>query len=82
MIQCIIAGFAGNTSLIKSDSIIAASSLLKHLTTDFSDQLLNLVLVLVADQNREIYKSVLKYVKTHIGVTDKDMLRKQLPNVL
>ena len=45
----IIAGVAGTSSLIKADSICAASSLIQNLSPDFNDQLLTLVLSLIND---------------------------------
>jgi len=84
-ISLIIGAYGAKTSLMKSAAIKSAGRALfaakLQVSETFKTELMSLTMLLLREKNREIYKSVLAFLKMYIKVITKDQLREQLPGI-
>lgn len=63
----ILAGLAGNSSLMKSDAIVTLGVLMEkfydRLSTPFVVELTQVVLLMIREKNNEVFKAVIGYLK-------------------
>ena len=71
---------------MKSSSILGMIQVLKgvktHVDQDFIWETTSIILLLIKEKNREIYKSVLQYLRTYIKITPKAKLQSLLTDIL
>lgn len=81
-----VAGLAGKTSLMKSSTVLAIGLIFakrfKDLDSDYVDRLIELLLILVKEKNKETYRSILAFFKFYSRAVDVTTLKKQLKNIL
>lgn len=79
-----LAGFGGQSSLMKADTLEGLTFFLKKedLDESFKGDLLEIVLMLCKEKNRESYKGVLKFLKGFVKVSTKDVLADKLKSIL
>ena len=78
-VSSVIAGLAGKTSYLKSSAIQALGYLYKGFhgafNLDLKQSLLEVVLLLTNEHNKEIFHSVLKFLKTYVKLENADAIR-------
>lgn len=67
-----MAGLGASSSLIKADTIEASALLMGLLSPQFMDEILNIYLLLFNEKNKEIFRSLLKFLKKHIKLNSKE----------
>ena len=79
-VSAVIAGLVGTSSYIKSCAIQSLGYMLKGFYPMFEDELkqslLELVLMLVRERNKEIFLSVLKFLKTFVKLEPAENIKK------
>jgi len=85
-ISYVAAGFAAKTSLMKSAAIMAMAEILKEgkakLNPEFVWETTTIVLLLIKEKNREVFRAVLQYVKAFMKVVPKEFLQEHLYDIL
>lgn len=75
-----VAGLAGKTSLMKSSTVLAIGLIFarrfRYLEADYIGRLIELLLILVQEKNKETYRSVLAFFKFYTRAVDMDILKK------
>lgn len=71
-ISLVSAGLGAPSSLMKADSVVAISFLLekfgKSIETSFIKEVNSLILLLLKEQNKEIFKAILVYLKKYMKI--------------
>ena len=74
------AGLAGKTSLMKSSTILAIaiifSKKFRNLPSDYIERLIEIVLIMVKEKNKETYRSILAFFKFYMKAIDSNILKK------
>jgi len=82
----VTAGLAAKTSLMKSATILGMAQVIKesHAGDDpnFVWETTSIVLLMIKEKNREIFKAVIQFLKAYMKVTPKPELQKNLQNIL
>ncbi|EGR30041.1 pre-rRNA processing protein, putative [Ichthyophthirius multifiliis] len=85
-VSMISAGLGAVSSLMKADSIVAIGSLLnmfgKQVDHIFIRQVNSIILLLLKEQNKEIFKAILVYLKKYMKVLLKSELEGDLAEIL
>jgi hypothetical protein len=85
-ISMISAGLGAVSSLMKADSIVAIGSLLnmfgKEVDHIFIKEVNSIILLLLKEQNKEIFKAVLVYLKKYMKVLLKNELEGDIADIL
>ncbi|KAL4431808.1 hypothetical protein ABPG74_015248 [Tetrahymena malaccensis] len=84
-ISMISAGLGASSSLMKADSIVSIGYLLekfgKNVDTTFIKEVNSIILLLLKEQNKEIFKAVLVYLKKYMRIISKSELKTELPDI-
>jgi ribosomal RNA-processing protein 12 len=85
-INLVVGGFASKTSLMKSASVIGITNILKEIKMEFEVEFLwevtTLILLLIKEQNREVFKSILGFFKVLFKVLSVDQVTSKLDQIL
>lgn len=84
MINGVVAGFAGKSSLMKVDSLQALTYIIKQggLEPAFLEELLDVTLLLFKEKNREVYKGLVKFLKAYLKMQILELSEKKLSVIL
>lgn len=86
LISATLAGLAGKTSLMKSATILVVAMLFENRSevfdSEFKEKVAEVVVLVLKDQNLEIFHAVLHFLKVHAKVVGEKALKTQLPLIL
>jgi uncharacterized protein (DUF2267 family) len=83
LLSAALAGLAGKTSLMKSATIAVVAMMIEAHSdvyeTEFKEKVAEVVLLVLKDQNKEVFHAVLCFLRIHTKVLDEKTLKAQLP---
>jgi len=85
-VNLVIGGFAGKTSLMKSAAVIGVAHIVRDCKHDIDEafmwEITSLVLLMIKEQNKEVYKAILGYVKILFKVLNTDQVHAKVTEIL
>jgi uncharacterized protein (DUF2267 family) len=86
LMSTVLAGLAGKTSLMKSATIQVIGLLLdqkyESLEDEYKEKMTEVVMLVLKDQNHEIFQAVLTFLKVYVKVIEEKALKPQLPIIM
>lgn len=86
LMSTVLAGLAGKTSLMKSATIQVIGIMLEKkddsLDQDYKEKIAEVILIMLKDQNKEIFHAVTGFLRVYIKLTDEKALKLQLPLIM
>jgi uncharacterized protein (DUF2267 family) len=83
LLSTVLAGLAGKTSLMKSATILAVTMLVEtlhsQLESEYIDKVAEVVLMVLKDQNKEIFHAALVFLRLYVKLIDAKQLKAQIP---
>ena len=77
-----MAGLAGETSLMKSSTILSLALIFakrfKSLDQEYIQKLIEIILIVIKEKNKETYKSVIAFFKFYVKRAREETLKKQI----
>jgi hypothetical protein len=77
-----VAGLAGETSLMKSSTILSLALIFakrfKSLDQEYIQKLIEIILIVIKEKNKETYKSVIAFFKFYVKRAREETLKKQI----
>lgn len=75
-----MAGLAGETSLMKSSTILSLALIFakkfNHLEEDYIERLIEIVLIIIKEKNAENYKAIVAFFKFYVKRAKQQALKK------